>query len=140
MLIVKEIVLCLLLFILCFLLLMFRTRYVAALVIVLGLIVGGVVWGYKSMWGEREGTVNTDDCRARIPLKEDSSDTWFKQFTCSYRKTNSGKLISGTCEAVETSAGRCNTVYFYEKKVPKVCTDPKFPYLGVDDLCYTFPQ
>jgi hypothetical protein len=49
--------------------------------------------------------------------------------------------MSGYCEAVETTnAGACDTVYFYEKQAPKVCTDPKFPYLGVDDMCHTDPQ
>jgi hypothetical protein len=31
-------------------------------------------------------------------------------------------------------------VYFYQKEVPKFCRDPKFPYLGYDDMCHTEPQ
>ena len=108
--------------------------------IVVGLIGWGLYSGYGSMWGEREGTIKTDDCRTRVVLKEGSTDTWFKKFTCSYRKTAKGTLMSGYCEAVDTSAGVCDTVYFYEKKAPNVCTNPTYPYLGVDDQCYTQPQ
>jgi hypothetical protein len=109
------------------------------------IVIGIAIWGggavlRSTIWGEQEGVINTDDCRARIVVKEDSSDTWFKKFTCTYRKTNKGTLISGVCQAVETTGGKCETVYFYDKVVPKVCTDPKYPNLGVDDMCYTLPQ
>jgi hypothetical protein len=106
-------------------------------VVVLGGI-AGVDKIQNALWGEREGTIKTDDCRARIPVKEGSFDTWFKKFTCTYRKTNAGTIMSGYCEAIETSdAGACGVVYFYEKKPPNLCTDPKFPYLGEDDRCHT---
>jgi hypothetical protein len=117
-----------------------NAAYGGGCLIVLGLIGGGLVWGYNTLWGEREGTIKTDDCRARITLKENSSDTWFKKFTCSYRKTTKGIVMSGYCEAVDISAGVCDTVYFYVKSPPNVCTDPSFPYLGTDDKCYAQPQ
>jgi hypothetical protein len=107
---------------------------------VLAGVVAGIAWLHSALWGEREGTIKTDDCRTKITLTEDSPSTWFKQFTCTYHKTKTAKLISGYCEAVETTAGACDTVYFYDKKAPKLCTDPKFPYLGYDDMCHTDPQ
>jgi hypothetical protein len=117
----------------------FGCTMLAFLVIVL--LASGLPSLRESLWGEREGTIKTDDYRTRIVVKEGSHGTWFKTFTCTYRKTNKGTLMSGYCEAVETTnAGACDTVYFYEKQAPKVCTDPKFPYLGVDDMCHTDPQ
>jgi hypothetical protein len=81
--------------------------------LVLVLISGGLYLGYNALWGELEGTIRTDDCRTRIELKEQSADTWFKKFTCSYRKTNSGAVMDGYCEAVDTtSAGSCDAIYF----------------------------
>ena len=111
--------------------------YLALLAVVFGGL-GGI---YNSFWGEHRGSVKTDDCRMRIPLEEGSADTWFKKFMCEYSETKSGKVMRGFCQAVDlASDGVCNTVYFYDKKAPKVCTDPKFPYLGYDDLCHTEPQ
>jgi hypothetical protein len=48
--------------------------------------------------------------------------------------------MSVHCEAVDTSAGVCETVYYYEKKIKTVCTDSAHPYLGADDMCYKVPQ
>jgi hypothetical protein len=104
-------------------------------------IFSAIRWGVESLWGEREGTIRTNDCRTRISVVEGSSETWFKKFTCSYKKTVKGYLISGYCEAVDTnSAGVCETVYFYPRKVPNLCTDPKYPHLGQDGMCHTEPQ
>jgi hypothetical protein len=108
---------------------------------VLSLLGAGLLWIHNTVWGEREGSIQTDDCRARILIKENSCETWFKKFTCTYQRTKGGKLISGTCEAVDTdAAGKCETVYFYEKKNPLSCTSPLEPYLGDDDLCHDTPQ
>src|SRR5262249_27310265 len=103
------------------------------------IVAGGVgYWLAESVWGEREGTVRTNDCRTTIPVKDGSSDTWFKKFTCQYQGTKSGKIMGGFCQAVVlTNGGECETVYVYEKHQANVCTDPKFPYLGYDDLCHT---
>jgi hypothetical protein len=38
-------------------------------------------------WGEQEGNIKVDDCRATVAVKEDSLETWFKKFTCLYQKT-----------------------------------------------------
>ncbi len=46
----------------------------------------------------------------------------------------------GVCESVTTSGGVCDTVYYYLKEGAKICNDPKYPHLGIDDLCYTTPQ
>jgi hypothetical protein len=109
-----------------------------AFILVLWVHSGGLTSINNMVWGEREGVMKTDDCRTRIVVKEGTSATWFKKFTCVYRRTKSNKLMSGYCEAVDTnSAGACNTVYFYIKQVPPICTDPKFPYFGEDDLCHT---
>lgn len=93
----------------------------------------------ERFFGEQEGIVNTADCRTRVLVKE-SDKPAFKKFTCTYRRTQSGLIISGVCEAVDISGGTCETVYTYTKKVPDLCTDPKFPYAGIDDKCYNNPQ
>jgi hypothetical protein len=109
--------------------------------IVLALIGCGLVWVHNTVWGEREGSIKTEDCRAKITVKEGSSETWFKKFTCTYQRTKQGKVLSGYCEAVDTNAaGICETVYFYEKKPLLVCTSPLMPYLGDDDRCHADPQ
>ena len=104
------------------------------------LTIGGGIWVHNAVWGEREGSIRTDDRRIRITLEDGSKETWFKNFTCSYRRTNKGTILAGQCEAVETNSGACETVYSYSKKAPKVCTDPKVPYLGYDDLCHDTVQ
>ena len=92
----------------------------------------------NTIWGEREGFVKTNDCRTTIPIKPGSPETWFKTFTCAYQKTKSGKIMGGTCQSVVLADnGVCETVYVYEKPQPDVCTDPKYPYLGYDDMCHT---
>jgi hypothetical protein len=106
------------------------------------LFVAGLVWIHQAIWGEREGTIKTDDCRARIVIKEGSSETWFKKFTCSYEKTRGGTIVGGYCEAVDiNSAGACETVYVYTKDIQNSCgANPTAPYLGDDNLCHATPQ
>jgi len=89
--------------------------------LMLGVFGAGLFWLTAALWGEREGTIKTDDCRTRITLKEGSPTTWFKKFTCTYKKTNKGNLMSGYCEAVETNAGTCDTVYFFWKRYIAFC-------------------
>ena len=92
------------------------------------------------IWGEREGFTKTDDCRNTVIVKEGSFDTWFKKFTCTEIRTKSGRIIKGTCVAVDTEGPVCQTVYTYDKKPQIVCSDPKFPYAGFDDMCHVDPQ
>lgn len=109
--------------------------------VLVGLALYGLVSAHNSFWGEQEGTIKTSDCRKTIPVKEDSADTWFKKFICTYRRTNKGIVMSGYCEAVEIDNGVCETVYSYQKKINNgECSDPKFRYLGEDDMCHSDPQ
>jgi hypothetical protein len=103
--------------------------------IVVGLASIGALRNY--FLGEEEGQVKYEDCRNKITVQEDSSDTWFKKFTCSYAKTQSGKIMSGVCVHVETEGPVCQTAYIYYKKPQIVCSDPKFPNAGYDDLCHS---
>ncbi len=112
-------------------------------------ILGLVCYGAYSLFvnigggfGEQEGYVKTDDCRESLFLKEDTAQTYFKQFTCTYRKTASGKILGGTCSHIvmDGSPAYCKTVYTYEKSPQVHCTDPKFPFAGIDDMCHTMPQ
>jgi hypothetical protein len=109
---------------------------------ILGIVlVGGAVVGIHGFfWGEQEGYVRAGDCRNTVFLKQNSPETWFKKFTCSYVKSRSGKVMSGTCVHLETEGPVCQTAYRYEK-IPEVrCTDPNFPYIGEDDQCHSNSQ
>jgi hypothetical protein len=87
--------------------------------------------------GERQGEVKWSDCREKIFVSEDSIESLTKRFTCSYWKTNGGKLLGGQCVNIETEEnGSCRKAYIYNKSADKVCNDPKYPRLHVDDLCY----
>ncbi len=50
--------------------------------------------------------------------------------------------MGGTCVHVDTSGGlfsnesTCETAYVYEKD-PEVTCSKEYPYLGIDDKCYT---
>jgi len=87
--------------------------------------------------GEQEGSINTDDCREHVFLKEGSPETRYRKFTCAYLRSNSGKLISGFCESVELEGKTCKTVYKYEKKPWTTC--PAHSSLNVDDRCWAEP-
>jgi hypothetical protein len=113
---------------------------VTAIMIVVGIGVAGVVWLYTTIWGEQEGQVNYEDCRNKITIQEGSADALFKDFTCTYGKTRSGKILNGICAHVVTEGPVCQTVYIYSKKSQVVCSDPKFPFAGYDDLCHMDPQ
>ena len=106
-------------------------------------IIGLIIWGVTSLvGGEREGFVKYDDCRQTINLKADTLQKYYKKFTCSYSNTLSGKIMGGTCVHVDTSGGlfsnesTCETAYVYEKD-PEVTCSKEYPYLGIDDKCYT---
>lgn len=98
----------------------------------------GIYQGMSS--GEIEGVINFNyrsNCGQIITIQDHSWQTHFKKFTCSYIKTNSGKMMGGECVNIESSNNSCATAYVYEKKQDNICTDPKYPYLGYDDMCYT---
>jgi hypothetical protein len=105
--------------------------------LVVACILGGLVIIRSAIWGEQEGFTKTDDCRNTVMVQEGSFDTWFKKFTCTVKKTKSGKTISGVCVSVVTEGSVCQTVYTYSKKPAVECSDPKFPYLGYDDMCHS---
>jgi hypothetical protein len=88
-------------------------------------------------WGEETGEVKYGDCRNNIMVEEGAGSTWFKKFTCTYVKSQSGKILRGTCVHVETEGAVCQTAYIYEKKPQMHCTDPKLPYPGFDDMCHS---
>jgi hypothetical protein len=109
--------------------------------VVIGLAIFGVIQGCKGIGGEQEGFIKTDDCRRTVMVKEGSTETWFKKFTCMYRKTHQGVTMGGTCVAVDTDGAVCQTVYMYQKQLKNAgCMDPNTPYLGEDDMCHTTPQ
>ncbi len=117
-------------------------------------IAGLVIWGMLSLFGisfgvENEGIVQYDDCRQVITIRNDSWQKYFKQFTCTYRKTKSGAIMNGWCVHTENdgflfgSGHTCATAYVYEYKQQTDkggCTNPKYPYLGYDDNCFASPQ
>ena len=41
---------------------------------------------------KKEGIVKYDDCREVIKLNNDSYEKYYKDFTCEYVKTKSGKI------------------------------------------------
>src|SRR5579863_5118489 len=76
----------------------------------------GLITGFHSMfWGEETGDVKYEDCRDKITVEESSGSTLFKKFTCTYVKTQSGKILRGTCVHVETEGPVCQTALIYEK-------------------------
>lgn len=94
---------------------------------------------------EREGVVKYDDCRHVIDLKPNTFQKRFHTFTCEYRKSQSGKVISAKCVRVESdgtlfsATHSCNAAYVYYRWKHDGC--PKVdPYLGYDDKCYPDPQ
>jgi len=95
-------------------------------------------WLFTS-WGEKEGRARYEDCRNKITIQEGSSEAWFKNFTCSYVKTQSGKVLSGTCVHVVTEGQVCQMAYIYYKKSQVVCNDPKLPFPAYDDKCHAAP-
>jgi hypothetical protein len=92
-----------------------------------------VKWG-----GEREGAVKSDDCREQIPIQEGSFAAFNKTFDCRYEKSKSGKIMSGSCTAVEVDGnGTCKASYSYEK-TPWLNCGPR-GRLKDDDQCYSCP-
>ena len=112
------------------------------------LVIGGFMFLFG---GEREGTVSYSDCRQMVQLQPDTLQQYYKKFTCSYSKTQSGKIMSGECVHVSNdnaflgNTHSCATAFVYQKEQDPACkNDFKdgifYPYLGYNDNCYTEPQ
>ena len=90
-----------------------------------------------SSCGEREGTVSTNDCREQIYIKEKSFEAATKTFTCTYYRTNQGRIMGGNCVHISyDNNGQCKASYTYSKKQDEVCLDKANPRLRQDDMCY----
>ncbi|MFH1565538.1 MAG: hypothetical protein ABIC82_06940 [bacterium] len=86
---------------------------------------------------EREGTIKYDDCREIIEIKDDSILKFFKDFTCSYSKTKTGKIMSGNCVNIKTtSENQCLRAYIYYVEPEIKCPDEVNGYLGYDGECH----
>ena len=123
-----------------------------AIIILLGglffiaLLISFGLWIFGFNFGRTyEGTVKYDDCKQIV--KVNSDDYWqiyFHKFTCNYIKTKSGAIMGGECVRIEKDQSypvpMCAKAYVYQLDSSGVCTDPKYPYLGYDDMCYTTPQ
>ena len=106
------------------------------------IIIGGVLWGISAgFFGEREGIVKISDCRETVTLPSDTWQKYYKTFTCSYDKTNSGAIMRGACAHIDTagtifsSSNACSAAYVYQIKNLS-CSNKSFPYIGRDDKCY----
>jgi hypothetical protein len=87
---------------------------------------------------EQEGTIKTEDCRAQIVIEEGSPATTGKKFTCAYAKSNTGKIMGGVCQAVETSGSTCSAAYAYQKKPWTKCAPGA--WLTKADTCVGCPE
>lgn len=107
---------------------------------VLGLAIYGIyALSQTSGSGEQEGTVDYSDCRQKIELKDGDSKIQSRKFTCSYSKTSTGKIMSGSCISIEMENGKCITAYTYEKKSEIICKDnEQVAYDGSCSCVYGF--
>lgn len=93
---------------------------------------------YISLSQETEGTINKDflkKCNETITI-QDGNLTFFKKFTCVYKKTKSNKIMSGLCINLDTneSGDVCKKAIIYEKQPYKNC--PPHSYLTNNDTCF----
>jgi hypothetical protein len=111
-------------------------------------LIGLAIWGGSSIFfGEREGFIKYEDCREVIRLQPDTLQKYYKTFTCSYRKTKSGKHMGGVCVHVDSAgtlfsaSNACTSAYVYQAESQNEgCKQPAYPYLGYDDQCHKEPQ
>lgn len=103
------------------------------------LLIGGFLFLFG---GEREGVVKYDDCRQIVQLKSDTTQKYYKKFTCEYIKSNDGKIIlGGTCVHIDTdsslltSNSSCKTAFVYQKEPDIKCPDTVNGFLDVNGKC-----
>lgn len=82
---------------------------------------------------KKEGIVKFDDCRETINLDSNSLEKYYKDFTCTTYKTNSGKIIEGVCVSVETDKDVCKKAYIYKQEPEVKCGENEI--VTVDDNC-----
>ena len=111
-----------------------KSFYLMIVLVIILLLIGDSVFRSK----ENEGTIKYDDCRDVVIYQNQSElPTYGKVFTCSYIKTQTGKVMSGICVNTEIQNGVCTKAYIYKRKQDDICANPLKPYLGIDDVCYS---
>ena len=95
----------------------------------------GIFWIFG---GEKEGTIDTSDCRSSYEVKDEIWNRFFNKYTCTYTKTEAGEIMSGTCQRAETTSftNECTAEYYYYKKPFKYCSED-YPWLGSDGKCWS---
>ena len=108
-------------------------EYLGIIVIVLVILGIWFVFG-----GEKEGLIDVSDCRAEYELEDKLRHRIFNEFTCSYTKTEDGKVMSGFCARAKTKwiSGECTSSYYYSKNPFKTCSE-EYPWLGSDGQCWS---
>jgi len=56
------------------------------------ILLGGLNAIRENVWGEQEGFIKTDDCRATVMVEQGSYHTWFKKFTCTLSRPKKEKF------------------------------------------------
>ncbi len=84
---------------------------------------------------QREGIVKFNDCREIIKLEDNAPEKNYMTFTCDYIKSNTGKIMAGTCVHIETSndGKECTKAYTYYAKPELKCEEGLFP--TIYDTC-----
>lgn len=80
-------------------------------------------WGLFRYYdgGEMEGIAKYDDCREIIFLKSNNYQKYYMNFTCNYRRSNTGEIMGGECVHIDTNNGffssgnSCVKALIYEK-------------------------
>jgi hypothetical protein len=112
---------------------------VALLVVfaIFGAVAGTFNLVVSSIAAESEGVVSFSNCREQIYVQEDTLRRYFSQFTCDIQRTETGKIMSGTCVNIKLAddGSGCTTAYIYEKQ-PEVKCPTDMPYLSYDEMCY----
>lgn len=106
-------------------------------------VIGLAIWGGYTVFrdhsgGEIEGTVKYDDCRQILSVDPPGQALFGgRQYVCTKFLTNSGKLMLANCVSDDTTPdGKCEKAYVYSRG-PSVKCSKDYPYLGMDDKCYS---
>lgn len=104
-------------------------------VVLVGAIIVGGVWFLFG--GEKEGYIDTSDCRADYEVEDQIWTRIWHEYTCTYQKTDDGQIMGGTCKRVKTTlfGNECKASYTYNKKPYKTCSQ-EYPWLGSDGKCW----